>query len=885
MNLSISKSDLDQRSRIFNQSTRPLNKYEMAMNDASRQLCKADASLITNRQLLLEKARKVVHDEGYAYKKKKSRSGVFGEKAQPKRSYLTNDIRQARICTINLQIKSIEESISLLEKQKVQYINTKRFLQAAEVNTLIAEKRNSKAMHMEELRKLNSGASHRKRKNEESHMASKRLKEDFFSKAGKFHVEIDLDAQEADTLSESSDVEAPKAPQPCSDTSKEVTMTTTDEAVPALDDVEQVSNPPLLAFKKTEYEKYVSYTSQRLSEGTKVSCDLMKSKITDLSLTEFISARKAYCSFHHSCRHCEGCKRLTCMASDIVEKGIVRVPVLYRKHFKSSYKADKAVRVMMQLPVTIFRHEKQLCVTEIKQGLNMKKFSEFLSTMVKPERLSLGIDKDCLKVICELASSEKDRKLIQVAAGNSLSGTSAERELGIANFNEKRNKVNTAIEELQQIKIAVNDIVDYKLSSSLPAPDLVAYDTVGHDSENYLAGSLKQQDEDRELETKLISEEIGNEATNFDIDPFLSKSNSSMLAKEQAAQNTTKTKDRMRKQTAREQRLKKRLVAKKIIAKRLLQRKLPKKVSKTLQKYPDLGKDIKDFARANRIGAASWRRTGLLTFDGNTKKGPKLTYMRIKKHLEEKYQTTFGYGTIVQLCCSRNKRHLSSKRYWRAANIKSRRARKGFNVKLNVDAHWSCSFYQLLNHLQLKDGTNKFIVNRDDAAGFRLDTTYTHKQHKLISNIDQPELTTRTDYVNRYPSILQTSSYLVMGTENTPEQPFGIVKATGVFQKNAGQHSADFIMLQQLKEFAHYFENKPVECFRVDGAGNENPGFDEVQFHWAERHMLEGRYCTLVTTRYAGGSYLNRVELLNGCLSMGHSGIFIPSTIHGSNMD
>ena len=86
-------------------------------------------------------------------------------------------------------------------------------------------------------------------------------------------------------------------------------------------------------------------------------------------------------------------------------------------------------------------------------------------------------------------------------------------------------------------------------------------------------------------------------------------------------------------------------------------------------------------------------------------------------------------------------------------------------------------------------------------------------------------------------------------------------------------------------EFAHYFENKPVECFRVDGAGNENPGFDEVQFHWAERHMLEGRYCTLVTTRYAGGSYLNRVELLNGCLSMGHSGIFIPSTIHGSNMD
>ena len=49
--------------------------------------------------------------------------------------------------------------------------------------------------------------------------------------------------------------------------------------------------------------------------------------------------------------------------------------------------------------------------------------------------------------------------------------------------------------------------------------------------------------------------------------------------------------------------------------------------------------------------------------------------------------------------------------------------------------------------------------------------------------------------------------------------------------------------------------------------------------------MLEGQYYTLITTRYAGGSYLKRVELLNGCLSMRHSEIFIPSTIHGSNMD
>ena len=32
-----------------------------------------------------------------------------------------------------------------------------------------------------------------------------------------------------------------------------------------------------------------------------------------------------------------------------------------------------------------------------------------------------------------------------------------------------------------------------------------------------------------------------------------------------------------------------------------------------------------------------------------------------------------------------------------------------------------------------------------------------------------------------------------------------------------------------------------------------------------------------------GGSCLNKVELQNGCLAMGHSNLFIPSTIYGSN--
>ncbi len=317
----------------------------------------------------------------------------------------------------------------------------------------------------------------------------------------------------------------------------------------------------------------------------------------------------------------------------------------------------------------------------------------------------------------------------------------------------------------------------------------------------------------------------------------------------------------------------------------MLKRKVPARVSKTLKKYPNIGKDMERFARENRIGADSWRRTGLLTFSGNVKKGPKLTYNRLRAYLQDKYKTKFSYGTIVQLCCARNKKRSSARRYWGAANIISRRARKGFNLKMNVDAHWSCSFYKNLDFLQLKNGMDKVVLNRDDAAGFRLDTTFTHKQKTVLAEKGSPELTTRTDYVNKYSSVLQTSSYMFLETDNTPLGCFGVVKPHDVFPKNPSQHAADLEILEGNVLAKPFLSNKIIDCIRVDGGVDEGPSHIEVQFLWTERHLNKGKVCTMVTSRFSGGSYLNKVELQNGCLSVGHSHLFIPSTINGSNTD
>ena len=143
----------------------------------------------------------------------------------------------------------------------------------------------------------------------------------------------------------------------------------------------------------------------------------------------------------------------------------------------------------------------------------------------------------------------------------------------------------------------------------------------------------------------------------------------------------------------------------------------------------------------------------------------------------------------------------------------------------------------------------------------------------------QETLTTRTDYVNKYPSVIQTTSYNFTGTGTTPERCVGVVKAGTLHHKNPAQHAADLAMIQAEDElssvFFHGSDPKPIDCIRVDGAMDESPSHDEVQFWWTARHIDEKKMATLVTTRSSGSSYLNRVELQNGCLARGHSNTYI----------
>ena len=104
-----------------------------------------------------------------------------------------------------------------------------------------------------------------------------------------------------------------------------------------------------------------------------------------------------------------------------------------------------------------------------------------------------------------------------------------------------------------------------------------------------------------------------------------------------------------------------------------------------------------------------------------------------------------------------------------------RRSHKGFNIKYNPYAHSSGALYKAWDVLRLADDRNKVLINRDDQAGFRLDTVYTHKGHSVLC--EEMETTTRFDYVSSHSSIFQTTLYHVMESNTTPQAFAGIVNA------------------------------------------------------------------------------------------------------------
>lgn len=110
-------------------------------------------------------------------------------------------------------------------------------------------------------------------------------------------------------------------------------------------------------------------------------------------------------------------------AGEVMSNGIVEVAATFRKCFPNTkYQCFNAKRRFLQLPVVIFERSmegkgsQKLYMIEQQTGLDYVKLVTLFNKLIPSSKSSIGLNKDSLKALCELASTESDRNLIRYTA-------------------------------------------------------------------------------------------------------------------------------------------------------------------------------------------------------------------------------------------------------------------------------------------------------------------------------------------------------------------------------------------------------------------------------------------------------------------------------------
>lgn len=469
-----------------------------------------------------------------------------------------------------------------------------------------------------------------------------------------------------------------------------------------------------------------------------------------LTLSQFIRARTAYCSQNHAVS-CVECDVLTQIAKDVIAAGVVDVAETFRKYYPNlMYKSYNAKRRFMQLPVVLFeiraegKGSQKLIMIEQQIGVDYITFVSLFHKLLPSTKVSVGLNKETLKGLCQLASSESDRKLIKYAAcaSRNVSAKKASGIYGISSYSRLKCEVETSLQRACEIRNEVLEIaaveeraylrtlgvdisssseseLDLEGSSSCewtshsedfdtddgdtnkghssvnididastfynhtkemttenvphldpdtgPNKEVVPSQAFTPPSQDHLLLMLREnelnwftfvhkltllmkqcstdiieqvllefanniafmdfsQEEERKIEQSMqayliqsqlqasVSQDgvVVTDSESDDPEQWLSVK---QLKSPEGLEMIKKQRQILRCRT-------KRRIAKELARNCLLKRKLPKRVSAILKEFPSIGTDIETYVKSKRCGADAWRRTGVITFDGNRRRGP-----------------------------------------------------------------------------------------------------------------------------------------------------------------------------------------------------------------------------------------------------------------------
>ena len=366
-----------------------------------------------------------------------------------------------------------------------------------------------------------------------------------------------------------------------------------------------------------------------------------------------------------------------------------------------TYHSHSVKHRLLQLPLVALRVGNpdsgfsEVYLFEHFPNVNYQQFLRLLNTFQEKSKKKMLMSKEQLKRILSIATSPRERECIQVTAvlASGLSATSARRHFGFDGVTARVKAIDDIAREIETIRIAheeiaevqekaamaqfgidqpdsspgssesesdgegelschkskvvlpINEVVDHLRGGQFNWLELVSKaEDVGADVtllESHFENVCAHLNEaERQLiheayleverteapaqvrETDALNGDIVSESDSDNPDAYLPGGDAALALKTRIAT--------IRRKCARER-------AKAIAQKNYLRRKRNKKVTGILAKFPQIGKEIKQFVQDRSVGADAWRRTGVLTFDGRKEVKEKVTF-----------QNQEALGTAVQ---------------------------------------------------------------------------------------------------------------------------------------------------------------------------------------------------------------------------------------------
>ena len=134
-----------------------------------------DPSLLCDKTELQKQARLKLHEEGFNYKKKSSRSKAFGpSRDAPVRQHISQELRHKRVSQLQEDLKEVDLQLSFALKQREKCANVNNYSKALDVSKEMDDLRSKKGKYQEELTLL-----------QRKEAASKRVKKCNETKAAK----------------------------------------------------------------------------------------------------------------------------------------------------------------------------------------------------------------------------------------------------------------------------------------------------------------------------------------------------------------------------------------------------------------------------------------------------------------------------------------------------------------------------------------------------------------------------------------------------------------------------------------------------------------------------------------------------------------------------